>query len=108
MATLLLATFYAAMAGAALIVELLFTALGLVPRQRQARVVEASVTWNYTTWLNLVFLALAAFLLWRFARTGGLHMLRMMTSPLEASKAIIDRHEKPPQFRRRSSLSYQT
>jgi hypothetical protein len=33
-----------------------------VPPQRNARVVEASVTWNYTTWLNIAFLeALAAY-----------------------------------------------
>jgi len=40
--------FYAAMTGAALIVELIFGAVGLVPEQRHARVVEASVSWNYT------------------------------------------------------------
>jgi uncharacterized membrane protein YraQ (UPF0718 family) len=46
MAGFLFATFYAAMAGAALIVELIFGAVGLVPEQRHARVVEASVSWN--------------------------------------------------------------
>jgi uncharacterized membrane protein YraQ (UPF0718 family) len=81
MAAFLFGTFYAAMVGAALIVEFLFGALGLVPEQRQARVVEASVSWNYTTWLNLFFLALAALLLWRFFRTGGPAMLRMMSRP---------------------------
>jgi len=40
------------MAGAALVVEGLFGVLGLIPREHQARVVEVSVTWNYTTWLN--------------------------------------------------------
>ncbi len=49
MAAFLFATFYAAMAGAALIVELIFGVLGLVPAQRNARVVDASITWNYTT-----------------------------------------------------------
>jgi Predicted permease len=42
MAGFLFATFYAAMAGAALVVELIFGALGLVTAQRNARVVEAS------------------------------------------------------------------
>src|ERR1700681_362639 len=56
MAGFLFVTFYAAMAGAELIVELIFGALGLVPAQRNARVAEASLTWNYTTWLNIVFL----------------------------------------------------
>jgi hypothetical protein len=37
-----------------------------------------ALSWNYTTWLDLVFLALAAALVWRFLRTGGLGMLSMM------------------------------
>ena len=80
----LLATFYAAMVAAGLIVELLFGLLGLVPAVRNANVVEASVSWNYTTILNLLFLALAVFLVIRFLRTGGPAMLRMMDRPLEA------------------------
>jgi uncharacterized protein len=81
MAGFLFATFYAAMAGAALIVELIFGAVGLVPEQRHARVVEASISWNYTTWLNIAFLVLAGLLVWRFLRTGGPGMLRMMNRP---------------------------
>jgi uncharacterized membrane protein YraQ (UPF0718 family) len=77
----LFATFYAAMAGAALIVELIFGALGLVPAQRNARVVDAAITWDYTTWLNIAFLILAGVLVWRFFNTGGLAMLRMMNRP---------------------------
>jgi uncharacterized membrane protein YraQ (UPF0718 family) len=80
MTAFLLATFYAAMAGAALIVELAFGALGLVPQSRNVSVVEVSVTWNYTTWLNILFLLLAALLVWRFVRTGGPRMLRMMNA----------------------------
>ena len=70
--------FYLAMAAAGYVVELVFQPLGLVPVERHAKVVEAAVTWNYTTVLNIVFLALAAALAWRFLRTGGLSMLRMM------------------------------
>jgi uncharacterized membrane protein YraQ (UPF0718 family) len=81
MMAFLLATFYVAMAGAALIVEAVFDFFGLIPQQRSAKVVEASIGWNYTTWLNLVFLALAALLLWRFLKTGGPEMLRMMNRP---------------------------
>jgi hypothetical protein len=55
-----------------------FQPLGLVPGERHAKVVEAGVTWNYTTVLDIVFLVLAAALVWRFVRTGGLAMLRMM------------------------------
>jgi hypothetical protein len=75
----LLASFYATMATAGLIVELAFNGLGLVPSHRDAKVVEASVTLNYTTVLDLVFLCLAALLVWRyFRRGGGLAMLKMM------------------------------
>jgi uncharacterized protein len=81
MAAYLLATFYAAMVAAGLVVELLFDAVGLIPKERAARVVEASITWNYTTVLNLVFLAVAAVLVVRFLRTGGPAMLRMMGGP---------------------------
>ncbi|HEY2960666.1 MAG TPA: permease [Actinomycetota bacterium] len=81
MAGFLLASFYSAMVAAGLLVELVFSGLGLVPEERAAKVVEASITWNYTTVLNLVFLTLAAVLVFRFLRTGGPAMLRMMSGP---------------------------
>ena len=80
-ALLLLGVSYAAMAVAAYIVEFIFDAAGLVPQQRSAQIVEAHITWNYTTWLNIVFLGLAAVLMWRFQKTGGPAMLRMMNQP---------------------------
>jgi len=81
MAGFLFVTFYVAMAAAALIVDLIFGSLALIPSERQARVVEASIAWNYTTWLNLAFLILAALLISCFLKTGSLAMLRMMNSP---------------------------
>src|SRR5215472_17341650 len=60
------------------VIAFIFAALGLIPQQRNALVVEASVSWGYTTWLNIAFLALAAYLIWRFVRTGGVPMLKMM------------------------------
>jgi uncharacterized membrane protein YraQ (UPF0718 family) len=86
-AAFLFVTFYLAMAGAALIVEAIFGLLGLVPAERSARVVEASITWNYTTWLNLAFLVLAGLLVWRFFTTDGPDMLRMMNRPSETGNA---------------------
>jgi uncharacterized membrane protein YraQ (UPF0718 family) len=77
----LLVTFYATMVVAGLVVETVFGFLGLVPEERNAKVVEASVTWNYTTFLNIAFLALTAVLVVRFLRTGGPEMLRMMNRP---------------------------
>jgi uncharacterized membrane protein YraQ (UPF0718 family) len=78
MAWFLLWTCYVAMVGAAFAVEALFGALGLVPATHGARMLTETITWNYTTWLNIVLLGVAAVLVVRFARTGGPHMLRMM------------------------------
>jgi uncharacterized membrane protein YraQ (UPF0718 family) len=77
-AALIVAVFYIAMVGAALIVEFLFGALGLIPQHRSAQVVEMFISLNYTTVLNIIFLAIAAFLLVRFLRTGGPKMLAHM------------------------------
>jgi hypothetical protein len=74
----LLGTFYVSMAAAALVVELVFTALGLVPAHRALRISEIAISFNYTTVLNVIFLLLAAVLVRRFLRTGGPKMLRMM------------------------------
>jgi uncharacterized protein len=79
----LLATFYTTMVAAGLVVELLFQALGLQRTARDAKVEMASLSWNYTTFLNILFLLLAAALIWRyFRRGGGLAMLRMMNKPI--------------------------
>lgn len=74
----LLGTFYAAMVAAGYLVELIFGTSGLIPAERAATVAEASVSWNYTTWLNVAFLVLALVLIVRFVRTNGLAMVRMM------------------------------
>src|SRR6267143_1701969 len=71
--------FYVAMVGAALVIEFAFQLLGLIPQHRAARIVETSITFNYTTVLNIVFLALAAFLVVRFFRTGGRKMMAHMS-----------------------------
>jgi uncharacterized membrane protein YraQ (UPF0718 family) len=70
--------FYLVMVLAGYVIELLFQPLGLVPSGRHAKVTDAAVTWNYTTYLNIIFLILAAVMLVRFFRTGGLQMLKMM------------------------------
>ncbi len=78
MTLVLLGTFYAAMVGAGYVVELLFGVTGLIPAERSVTVMRDGVSWNYTTWLNIVFLVLAGVLVTRFLRTGGAGMLRMM------------------------------
>src|SRR5216110_1740313 len=75
---LIVAVFYIAMALAALIVEFLFSLLRLIPQHRSAQIVETTISLNYTTMLNVLFLAIAAFLLGRFFRTGGPKMLAHM------------------------------
>ena len=83
MALFLLWTFYATMVLAALAVEFLFDALDLQKHARNAKVVESAVSWNYTTFLNIAFLVLAAVLAVRFLRTGGVAMLKMMNMPMD-------------------------
>jgi uncharacterized membrane protein YraQ (UPF0718 family) len=78
MALFLLATFYAAMAAAGYVIEFVFGALGLIPDQRSAKLPTGGITWDYTTWLNILCLAIAAALLIRFLRTNGRQMLAMM------------------------------
>ena len=77
-ALFLLGTFYAAMVGAGYVVEIVFGGLGLIPSPASAKLPDQGVSWDYTTWLNIIFLLLAAALIVRFVRTGGLAMLRMM------------------------------
>jgi hypothetical protein len=64
-------------------VEIIFGVLGLIPVERNAKVVEASISWNYTTILNIVFLIIAGVLVILFLRTGGPAMLRMMAAPVD-------------------------
>ena len=84
--------FYLAMVVSGYAVELLFSLLGLVPGDRNATVTEASISWNYTTWLNIGFLALTALLLVRFVRTGGVPMLRMMGGSPDGGQGAHDEH----------------
>ncbi len=92
MAAFLAGTFYTAMVVAGYVVELVFGGLGLVPEQSAAKIPMEGVSWNYTTFLNTAFLALAAVLLIRFWRTGGLGMLRMMGGSPDTGHAGLAEH----------------
>jgi uncharacterized membrane protein YraQ (UPF0718 family) len=81
MAGFLFVTFYVTMVAAGYVIEILFGVLGLIPDHRNAKVLEATISWNYTTVLNLIFLAVSLALAIRFVTTGGRGMLRMMKSP---------------------------
>jgi hypothetical protein len=69
---------YATATLAGYIVELLFNWLGWIPSRASAHLPTGGISWDYTTWLNIAFLLVAALLIYRFTRTGGLPMLRMM------------------------------
>jgi uncharacterized protein len=85
MTMIILGAFYAAMVTAGYAVEIIFGGLGLIPSRNAARLSVAApgVSLDYTTWLNLAFLAIAAILVVRFMRTGGPSMLRMMNGPAD-------------------------
>jgi uncharacterized protein len=88
----ILATFYATMAAAGYLVEVIFGGLGLIPAGRHAKVIDASIQWNYTTVLNIIFLILAGALCYRFVRSGGIPMLKMMGGAPGAADDHHDHH----------------
>jgi uncharacterized membrane protein YraQ (UPF0718 family) len=57
--------FYASMVAAGVIVDLLFSALDLIPSGARpvSPIEHATFTWNYTTWLDLAAIAAAVWLL---------------------------------------------
>ena len=70
----ILAAFWLVMALAGLATEYLFAATGLVPVGHPAQAVEPSFQWNYTTYLNFIFLAVFGVLFWLYRnreRLGG-------------------------------------
>jgi uncharacterized protein len=74
----LLVVSYVAMVVAGLVIGLSFGALHMVPTNRAVTVFQDHPQWDYTTFLNIVFLVMSAVLGIRFLRTGGREMLRMM------------------------------
>ena len=93
MSLYLLGTSYVAMVLAGFVVEIVFQAFGLVPEHRNIAVFETAPTWNYTTFLDLAALAVAAVLGWRFLSTGGVDMLRAMESaPVPGREMVHDHH----------------
>jgi uncharacterized protein len=66
--------FWVVMAGAGLAVGAIFSSTGLVPSHRPTRVADTSFHWDYTTFLNIVFVILFAGLYWLYRnreRVGG-------------------------------------
>jgi uncharacterized protein len=69
----LVAIMFAAMVVAALAVDAIFGAAGLVPSERPDidSIAARGIEWNYTTFLNIVFAAVAAALVWLTLRRGA-------------------------------------
>jgi uncharacterized protein len=65
-------TFWAVMSAAALLTEVLFSGLGAVPTARGGEIVSTHFSWNYTTFLNIVFLGIFAVLFWLYRNRGRL------------------------------------
>jgi uncharacterized membrane protein YraQ (UPF0718 family) len=79
---------YITMALAGLIIEGIFGAIGLIPQQRMGMMSEMSITWNYTTILNIIAILSVIPMLMRFLKTGGPAMLDMM----DMSEAVMAGH----------------
>ncbi len=82
MALLLSGLLYGATILGGYVVEVLFQVLNLIPKEHSAKIVEASVSLNYTTLLNAGFLLLTVFLVTRFFKTGGRNMLKAMKTSI--------------------------
>ena len=70
----MLGVFWLVMSLAGLVTEGIFRAAGLVPTTRPAQIVTSHFEWNYTTYLNIVFVAVFALLYWAYRnreRLGG-------------------------------------
>ena len=85
----LLAVSYAAMALAGFLVGGAFQLLGWAPTNHQVTVFESRPAWNYTSFLDIAFLALMAVLAWRFVTTGGIDMLRAHSRPPQPVARLV-------------------
>ena len=99
----LLAVFWLVMSAAGLLTELLFGAAGISAPARPAVIAPEHLAWNYTTVLNIVFLAVFAVIWWLHrsaARLGaGRGHARDPVCGMQAEKAnagAAARHRPPP------------
>lgn len=56
--------FWLVMAAAGFVVEKIFSAFGLLPTNRTLQILSRSISLDYTTYLNIVFFALFALIIW--------------------------------------------
>jgi uncharacterized membrane protein YraQ (UPF0718 family)/YHS domain-containing protein len=70
----MLAVFWSVMSVAGLATEGIFRGAGLVPTTRPSQIAASQLSWNYTSYLNIVFLGLFGILFWAYRhreRLGG-------------------------------------
>jgi hypothetical protein len=92
MALLVTGVFYAAMVLAGYVVELLFCRdrhHPLIPEARNAKVIEAGISWNYTISLNLALLAITTILLVRSYAPAGYPCSRCWAAAPTPTTAIM-------------------
>ncbi len=74
LAVRLFLSFWLVMSTAGLLTDLLFRAVGIAFPARRSEIVMTPFSWNYTTFLNIVFLGVAAVVYWTYRnreRLGG-------------------------------------
>ncbi|MDP9181869.1 MAG: permease [Actinomycetota bacterium] len=73
LAVRLVLAFWAVMSLAGLLTDLLFRGVGIDAPQRKAEIVETHLSWDYTTFLNIAFLAVCGVVYWLYRQreTGG-------------------------------------
>ena len=102
----MLVVFWALMSTAGLLTELLFRAAGLVPTMRPTTIAPAHFSWNYTTYLNLIFLVLFGVLYWLYRNRdrlgGGDRYARDPVCGMQVEKA----HAPAPRRARRRRAHY--
>jgi uncharacterized protein len=100
----MLAVFWVLMSTAGLLTELLFRAAGQVPTVRPTTIAPAHFSWNYTTYLNCIFLVLFAALYWiyrsRVRLGGGARYARDPVCGMQVERAHA------PAARRRGNREY--
>jgi uncharacterized protein len=83
----MLAVFWALMSTAGLITEAVFRGAGIVPTTRSSTIVPDGFSWNYTTYLNFVFLALFGVLYWLYRSRG-----RMAEGARSGAAGVCEKH----------------
>ena len=97
-------TFWGVMAAAGLAVEGIFTLFGAVPTDRPESVVETTLDWNYTTILNIVFIALFIVLYVVYRNRDRFGSSQYALDPVCGMQ--VDRAHAPAQYTHNGTVQY--